>query len=310
MNNGNAKENEATNNIIDLYNYSNINKGIYKKLKQAKNEKYYYIKDNKTTLIKNIKNIYKNIIFKFLLYIYILQFLPICLSEKKRKISSNYKISISALIGYQNILNAAAPIPSRVLIDGCDKEVSQNSYYNITSKESIITFIWDELPQCSGLFQSSLGLLSIDLSNFDFSEITDMSFMFHGCISLKSIKFGDNFITSNVQKMDYMFYNCYNLVSLDLKSFDTGNVVNMNSMFYNAKALISLNLFSFDTKKVTNMKYMFYGCTSLIYINLIKFNDMQASVDNIFSNKLNNLIYCINTTTSPNIFEFLQNYQI
>ena len=68
MKNENGREKEIINNKIDLYNYSNINKEIYnKKIKKVKYEKYFR-KVNVISLVKNIKIIYKNVLFKFLLY--------------------------------------------------------------------------------------------------------------------------------------------------------------------------------------------------------------------------------------------------
>ena len=57
-------------------------------------------------------------------------------------------------------------------------------------------------PHCS--------LTSLDLSNFDTSNVTDMSSMFYGCLNLKSLDLS-SFDTSNVTNMSYMFYICIRL---------------------------------------------------------------------------------------------------
>ena len=92
-------------------------------------------------------------------------------------------------------------------------------------------------------------------------NVTDMTGMFQNS---KAITLDLSiFDTSNVTDMGYMFYNCTSLTSLDLSTFNTSNVTNMGRMFQSCSSLTSLDLSSFDTSNVTNMDYMFYNCTSL-----------------------------------------------
>ena len=51
-----------------------------------------------------------------------------------------------------------------------------------------------------------------DISNVDYSHITDMSWMFYGCKNLKEIPHLD---TSKVMDMSEMFYRCTNLEYLE-----------------------------------------------------------------------------------------------
>ena len=102
-------------------------------------------------------------------------------------------------------------------------------------------------------------------SNFNTSNVTDMSYMFEGTggFRLESIDLGPNFNTSNVTNMDQMFCGTgiYSLKCLNLReNFDTSNVVNMNCMFFETgyHSLEYLNLGNkFHTGKVENMNEMF-----------------------------------------------------
>ena len=49
-----------------------------------------------------------------------------------------------------------------------------------------------------------------------------------------------NLDTSNVTNMNSMFYNCTSLTSLDVTNFDTSNVTDMEFMFYNCNSLTNL----------------------------------------------------------------------
>ena len=65
------------------------------------------------------------------------------------------------------------------------------------------------------MFQECKELENLDLSNFDVSNITDISFMFNGCNKLKEIKGIENFNTSNITNMSSLFQNCNELEKID-----------------------------------------------------------------------------------------------
>ena len=105
------------------------------------------------------------------------------------------------------------------------------------------------------MFQYSKAT-SIDVSSFDTSNVTNMSYMFDSSAATE-IKGLENFDTSNVTKMSSMFKST-KVTSLDLSGFDTSKVTNMLSMFAGIK-VTSLDLSGFDTSKVTDMHGMFYN---------------------------------------------------
>ena len=113
------------------------------------------------------------------------------------------------------------------------------------------------LNSCNFMFFDCVSLSSIDLSNFNTQNVTNMESMFYNCNSLSSLDLS-NFNTQNVTNMVYMFSDCNSLSSIDLSNFNTQNVTNMGYMFYNCNSLSSLDLSNFNTQKVTNMNYMFY----------------------------------------------------
>ena len=105
------------------------------------------------------------------------------------------------------------------------------------------------------MFQYSKAT-SIDVSSFDTSNVTNMSYMFDSSAATE-IKGLENFDTSNVTDMSGMFAST-KVTSLDLSGFDTSKVTNMLSMFAGIK-VTSLDLSGFDTSKVTDMHGMFYN---------------------------------------------------
>ena len=134
----------------------------------------------------------------------------------------------------------------------------------------------DSISDMSFMFHFCLSLTSFDLSSFNTSSATDMSYMFASCRSLTSLDLS-SFDTSRVTDMSFMFHECPSLTSFDLSSFNTSYVTNMQSMFSGCTSLTSLDLSNFNTANVTNMQSMFSGCTSLKSININSFNTFKVT---------------------------------
>ena len=87
--------------------------------------------------------------------------------------------------------------------------------------------------------------------------------MFYNCSSLTSLDVS-NFNTQNVTDMHHMFSRCTRLKSLDLSKFDTQNVESMHDMFWDSYALATIYVSDkFVTTKVSSGADMFKDCTSL-----------------------------------------------
>ena len=74
--------------------------------------------------------------------------------------------------------------------------------------------------------------------------------MFDSCTSLISIDLS-KFNTSKVTNMGFMFYECSSLVSADISNFDTSKVTDMSDMFYGCSSLVSINP-SINNKKTSS----------------------------------------------------------
>ena len=132
-------------------------------------------------------------------------------------------------------------------------------------------------PDASYLFQDFVNLKTIDFGNcFVTSNVTDMFGMFTGCGSLTDLDLS-GFDTSNVTNMYAMFRGCSSLTSLDLANFDTSKATDMCFMFYSCGGLTSLDLANFDTSNVTDMSMMFSWCNNLTSLNLVNFDTSNVT---------------------------------
>ena len=126
------------------------------------------------------------------------------------------------------------------------------------------------------MFRECSSLTSLDVSNFNTSNVIDMGCMFNVCSSLTSLDLS-HFNTSNVTDMAGMFDRCSSLTSLNVSNFNTSKVTTMSSMFRACSSLTSLDLSHFNTSKVTNMKFMFYGCSKLTSLNVSNWNTSNVT---------------------------------
>ena len=138
------------------------------------------------------------------------------------------------------------------------------------------------------MFSDCRKLTSLEVSNFDTRNVTNMSGMFYYCNELTSLDVS-NFDTRNVTGMRSMFNNCEGLINLDVSNFDTRNVTNMSWMFFNCSKLIDLDVSNFDTRNVTNMSWMFYNCSKLTDLDVSNFDTRNVTDASVMLYGMDNL---------------------
>ena len=209
--------------------------------------------------------------------------------EKAITITENGEYEVLPDAGYEGInsmtINVDIPFPLEV------KEV------NITENKSTTTIATGEgysgmsevtvnvkIPMSIKVGESGLKFTNTTFTEipevFDFSDATDMSYMFQGCTSLTTVPEMD---TSKVTNMNNMFRGCTSLTTVPemdvskvtdmfymfaycsslttVPEMDVSNVTDMNSMFRGCTSLTTVP--KMDTSKVTTLSDMFRGCTSL-----------------------------------------------
>ena len=182
-----------------------------------------------------------------------------------------------------------------------------------------------DVTSCAYMFYNCTDLISIDLSNFDTSNVSTMSNMFRLCRGITSIKFSskdtpflnnisymfsncadlENVIlgginTSKVKDMRNVFNACSNLTEVDLSTFDTSSVTRMDNMFSSCSKLIEIDLSNFDTSNVTNMANMFNSASALTKANISGFTSTRLTTNTymFYNTKLTALII-----DNPNLFK-------
>ena len=131
---------------------------------------------------------------------------------------------------------------------------------------------------------TSFVLKKIDVSEWDTSNVENMSYMFYNNSSLEELGNIGNWDTSKVNTMTYMFRACTKLVSLDLSKWKTPKVTNTSYMFQNCTQLQYLDVSNFSNEILTNAEYMFNNCSRLQELRLDNFNTSKITkMGNMFA---------------------------
>ena len=119
--------------------------------------------------------------------------------------------------------------------DGFDCEIFVNQVKvvdNIKLKKdnNIVYTFKNKYNDLKNMFEECKLLSTVNLNNFDSSNVTNLEGMFRNCSSLKIIDL-DNFNTNNVTNISCMFDGCKSLKSIDLSNFNTKNIIEMILVF-------------------------------------------------------------------------------
>lgn len=165
-----------------------------------------------------------------------------------------------------NIEDEESDYEIKLWLDSTDK----TAYYYAETEKVYLN------EDSSSMFYYMLDLTSLNLSNFDTSNVTNMAYMFSNMSSLASLDLS-NFDTPKVTDVHNMFSYIPNLTNLDLSRFDTSKVINMSAMFSNMLELTNLNLSNLNTSQVTNMSNMFSYMPNLINLDLSSFDTSKVT---------------------------------
>ena len=166
----------------------------------------------------------------------------------------------------------------------------KNEYIKNDEKYQFKIMIYDEIISLSGFFEECSNITSLDLSNLNTSNVSDMYRMFHNCNKLKKIKGLDKLITNKVVIMSAMFQECRELEYLDLSDMNTSNVVDMSHMFHRCHKLKEIKgINKFITDKVRDMNSMFSSCYKLEHLDIYNFNTSNINDMSFMFSKCYNL---------------------
>ena len=184
---------------------------------------------------------------------------------------------------------------------------SSNGYRNDGNNtiKSLDMANWDtsDVANMHSMFNGCTYVDKFEVGKWDTSKVTDMSGMFSQNYKSSIPQYNaqymkctiidvSNWNTSNVTDMSNMFDRCNELTSLDVSNWNTSNVTDMSNMFNGCNKLTSLDVSNWNTSNVTDMSNMFNGCNELTSLDVSNWNTSNVTdMGNMFNgcNKLTSL---------------------
>ena len=188
-----------------------------------------------------------------------------------------------------------------------NKKECKYSKYFIPYKEGIYEIkllIYINMQNCSYMFYNCQNIISINITNFNTSNVTDMQKMFFNCSNLTTLSDISKWNTDNVNNMNWMFFNCSKLSDLpDISNWNTNNVNDMTFLkqigdgafskvyltirrgrreFFATKAInkTTINGTDFKDWKIAENEYKILK--SLNHPNIIKLEELKITNDYYF----------------------------
>ena len=300
---------KINNDIINIYEKKNKNYQIYKNVQN--------INDYNKSVIKDIEDTLKsaNLVDKF---VNIFQMYT-KMSSNKNNISQsvNKKFKHSETLNIQRPVQITFQRNNTFISNNYNEQDDKNDItlqYKVPNKKGKITlfgneFVKNNKNKCKLIINDKIKELCqiLDLSNClivdnileiklripDFDEITNISSMFSGCVSLFSLPDISKLETKNINKMNHLFNMCESLSSISgISKWDISKVTDISFMFHGCKSLKNLpDISEWDTSNILEMRNLFSGCKSLKNLpdiskwNVLKTNNLSYLFNECYSLK-------------------------
>lgn len=168
--------------------------------------------------------------------------------------------------------------------------------FNLVNKNTNVQRIFDvdclehikihgkcEVTYIGHLFSSGSKLdklISIDISEFDTSAVTNIGYTFSGQRKLRSVKLGD---LSSVTIADSAFFGCHSLTDIDFGDKGMPMLKNLEDIFAECRSIKKLGLSNFKNLITPYLNDMFFDCHRLEELripNLVVGHDIRRMFRN------------------------------
>ena len=122
--------------------------------------------------------------------------------------------------------------PNEIYINGNKKTPIKNKY-DLDQEDNTIKLVWyEKMNYICCMFCGCPDIYEIDFSDFDTSEVTNISWMFWPYSpTLTSLNL-ETFDTSKVEDMEHLFDSCNNLEFINMRNFNENGLTKYDSIFY------------------------------------------------------------------------------
>lgn len=127
----------------------------------------------------------------------------------------------------------------------------------------------------NAMFQNCTSIKSLNLEDWNYRSEATCYYMFGGCTQLETLGDIGVWNTDNITDFSYMFYNCKSLRNVNVKNWNTTKSKTFANMFDGCIAIEELDITNWDTSSSVNMYNIFNGMENLTKITVgNKFNKL------------------------------------
>lgn len=135
--------------------------------------------------------------------------------------------------------------------------------FNLLVKKLPTIKITSNVKQLMNAFQKYQGTsINFDFENSDFSNVTNISYMFIDCVNLREIDMSGFISNNKITTMSMAFGGCSELRKVDISGISVMQSANINTLFYNCKKLAVIDISGLINPIIISSYYqdMFYDC--------------------------------------------------
>jgi surface protein len=169
--------------------------------------------------------------------------------------------------------------------DTSNVTIMYGMFYDNKSLKSLDVSTWKtgKVTTFASMFSTSssnagdIPIEELDVSGWNVSAATDLSYMFYGCGKLKKLDMS-GWDVSKVTTTYHMFTDCHSLESLDFSGWNPVSLTNANGMFNDCRSVKVLDVSNFASANLKDCGQMFESCWSLeTIIGLEKWNTAKVT---------------------------------
>ena len=149
-------------------------------------------------------------------------------------------------------------------------------FQNCTLLENINISNWnvEKGENFNGMFIDCTSIKSLNLKDWNLKSATCYN-MFGECTQLETLGDIGNWNTEDITDFSYMFYNCKSLKNVNVKNWNTAKVKTFANMFDGCTSIEELDITNWDTSSSSNISNIFNGMDGLNKITVgNKFNNL------------------------------------
>lgn len=186
--------------------------------------------------------------------------------ENASKLFSDYKEdgwqSYIKRIAFNDCLDTSQVLQASAWFTYCSALTEISGIETLFANASPTTF--------SAMFFQCPALTSLDLSQWNVSQVTDIGYMFQKCSNLQTVDMSWGAQTRNIQTANQVFYKCTALSEVKgMSGWDLSSVTTLNYMFRDCTALQDVaGVSNWNLPNVTTVVGMFENCTSITSLDV------------------------------------------